>query len=327
MQSLEDYFSGEFWSAQGWMAPWLKQAPPAYWREMTLAIVASLKRKDRDQYVLTDAGRFFLRNQLCLRLSQASDAFVPWLEQAVPLKGARILEFGCGTGSSTAGLAHAGANVRGIDIQGKSLQLARKRLPLLGYEATFTEAAADWLSKPLDADDFRGPFDLIVCYAMLEHLLVPERLHLLSLCRDIMARDGAILAVFETPNRFAPFDWHSSKLSFLDILPDELAFEYARRNSARGDHPARRHGSVENDYQQLYRFGRGVSWHEFDIAIGMGSLEVLLDGYSPKSLGQKSYHPEPAFEDALADIFARLEPPVPKGFCRPSLELLLKLKA
>jgi hypothetical protein len=56
----------------------------------------------------------------------------------------------------------------------------------------------------------------------MEHLLVHERLNLLSLAKRIMQRDGALFTTFETPNRFAPFDWHSSKVAFLDILPDEL---------------------------------------------------------------------------------------------------------
>jgi hypothetical protein len=53
---------------------------------------------------------------------------------------------------------------------------------------------------------------------------------------------------------------------------------------------------------------------------------VVLDGYSARSRHQANYKSDDAYEAALANIFAGLEPPVPKGFCRPSLELLLRLQ-
>ncbi len=325
MRVLEDYYSAEYWAANGWMAPWLKNANPDYWREMTLAIGENLVRPDWRNHLLTDKGRDQLRIQLCTRISQASNVFAPWLAQALKMKGLRILEVGCGTGSSTAGLAHAGAVVRAVDIKHKALDVARKRLSLLGYHAEFLEVAPDWLSDKVEESAFAGPFDLIVCYAMLEHLLVHERLNLLSLCRRIMLRDGAMLATFETPNRFSPFDWHSSKLAFTDVLPDDLAFEFSKRRSARGDHPAKRKPSEGLEPREaLYRFGRGVSWHEFELAFGMENLDVLLDGYSPRSR-QQNYKSDEAYEAALAGVFARIDPPVPRGFCRPSLELLLRL--
>jgi 2-polyprenyl-3-methyl-5-hydroxy-6-metoxy-1,4-benzoquinol methylase len=262
MTTLSDYESADFWAASGWMAPWLEHVDPAYWPEMILCIGENwIRRPDWKTHVLGEAGRRTLRIQLCTRMSQASDVFVPWLTQAVSPEGKRILEIGCGSGSCTAALARAGADVLGVDIKGPSLIIARKRIQLLGLSANFLELPSTWLTSEVALETFAGPYDLIVCYAMLEHLLIRERLNLLALCRRIMERDGAMLATFETPNRFAPFDWHTSKLSFADVLPDELVFEFARQRSPRHDHPAKRLGELTpSAVEAIYRFGRGVSW-------------------------------------------------------------------
>jgi 2-polyprenyl-3-methyl-5-hydroxy-6-metoxy-1,4-benzoquinol methylase len=328
MTKFGDYETADFWAASGWIAPWLRNVDRAYWREMIDCIGENwIRRPDWKEYVLSEAGRQTLRLQLCTRISQASEVFVPWLAQAVNLDGKRILEIGCGSGSSTAALARAGANVLGVDIKGPSLDMARKRIQLLGFAADFLEAPPTWLQTEVAFQGFAGSYDLIVCYAMLEHLLVSERLNLLTMCRRLMERDGAVLAIFETPNRFAPFDWHTSKLAFADILPDELAYEFAKSRSPRRDHPAKRHAEMTpSAVEAIYRFGRGVSWHEFELTFGLGNLEVLLDGYSPRSKHQANYKSSDAYEAALADIFAQLEPSVPRGFCRPSLELLLRLR-
>lgn len=321
-----EYEDAEFWARDGWLPPWMKRIAPDYFREMIPMIGEHwMKRANWREHILTDAGRANLRGQLVTRLSQAADVFAPWLAQALKMDGLRVLEIGCGSGSSTAGLAHAGARVTGVDIKGPSLTMAAKRLSLLGLEARFLEAEHTWLQQEVDASGFAGPYDLIVCYAVMEHLLIPERLNLLALAKTIMQRDGALLATFETPNRFAPFDWHSSKVAFMDVLPDALVYRYAKEHSPRADHPARRkvplHPTPE---EELYRFGRGVSWHEFDLGFGIANLDVVLDGYSPRSKHQKNYRSDAAYETALAGLFAKLDPPVPRGFCRPSLELLLK---
>ena len=321
-----EYEDAEFWARDGWLPPWMKTIAPEYFRAMIPMIGEQwMGRKDWREHIFTDSGRANLRNQLLTRLSQASDVFVPWLAQALTMKGLRVLEVGCGSGSSTAGLAHAGARVTGIDIKGKSLTMAKARLPLLGLDAQFLEAEHTWLQDEVDASRFAGPYDLVVCYAVMEHLLIPERLNLLALAKRIMERDGALLATFETPNRFAPFDWHSSKVAFMDILPDALAYRFAKERSPRADHPANRKvAHYPTAEESLYRFGRGVSWHEFDLGFGIGNIEVVLDGYSPRSKHQKNYRSDDAYEAALAGLFEKLDPPVPRGFCRPSLELLIR---
>ncbi len=73
--------------------------------------------------------------------------------------------------------------------------------------------------------------------------------------------------------------------------------------------------------------GRGVSWHEFDLAFGMENIEVVLDGYSTKAKKQNSYRPNEAFEAALAAVFAEQNPPVPARLLPPVDRIVVKLKA
>ncbi len=117
MPSLSDYERVEYWASAGWMAPWLKTVDPSYWREMVPCIGehwVMRKAMTWQEWFLTEEGHDFLRKQLVVRLSQASVVLVPWMAQALKMDGLRVLEIGCGSGSSTAGLARAGAKGDGV---------------------------------------------------------------------------------------------------------------------------------------------------------------------------------------------------------------------
>ena len=59
----------------------------------------------------------------------------PVAGQHVRLEGWRVLDIGCGTGSSTVALAEQGALVTGIDVDAASLRVAHDRCRLYGLEA------------------------------------------------------------------------------------------------------------------------------------------------------------------------------------------------
>ena len=172
-----------------------------------------------------------------------------------------------------------------------------------------------------------GQFDVIVCYALLEHLLVPERLALLS---DVWSRmaERCLLVIHETPNRFSVVAWHPPDLDFVHVLPDDLALVYYRRSKRpRGDtveKPTYRR-RTEEEIRWLYRWGRGVSYHEFELAVGLESISVVNDGYSPSLAPHRDRHygHDEAFETGLASRLHRVSPSVPRGFARPSLDLVL----
>ena len=211
-----------------------------------------------------------LRAHLSDRLEVDRNRIVPWLDSARPLQDLRILEVGCGTGSSTVALAEQGATVTGIDVDEGGLAVARDRCAAYDLNVSFRAMNADTLPEAFDA----GSFDLVVFYACLEHMTITERLVSLRQAWELLP-PGALLAIVETPNRLWHFDHHTSHLPFFFWLPDELAFRYARFSS-RENFRERYVELTADALMDFARRGRGMSFHELDLAIGPStSLEVV----------------------------------------------------
>jgi 2-polyprenyl-3-methyl-5-hydroxy-6-metoxy-1,4-benzoquinol methylase len=131
------------------------------------------------------------------RVGQVSGLLSPYV-QRIRLKkvqewltGSKLLDFGCGTGDLVARLP-AEIEYVGIDIDPRSLQVARRRYP--GYE---------FLELPeLDAVKTLGRFDTIVMAAVLEHLPNPEH-HIRFLSKQSMEIGGRLIVT--TPHPVAKF--------------------------------------------------------------------------------------------------------------------------
>ena len=106
------------------------------------------------------------------RINSDRNLIVPWIDDATSLKGKKILEIGCGTGSSTIALAEQGAIVTGLDIDEDALHVARKRAEVYGVNANFESINADKFSNRFEA----GTFDIVIFFACLEHMTIQERL-------------------------------------------------------------------------------------------------------------------------------------------------------
>lgn len=106
----------------------------------------------------------------------------------------------------------------------------------------------------------------MIFWATVEHLMFRERIAGLRQARDLLPPSG-LLTLVETPNRLWPYDSHTSRLPYFSWLPDDLAFAYASRSPREtfGGDVYRDHDAQLDDF---LRRGRGVSFHEFDIAIG-----------------------------------------------------------
>jgi hypothetical protein len=138
--------------------------------------------------------------------------------------------------------------------------------------------------------------DLLVLYAVLEHLTIPERRSILRLAQEVYRRGGHVL-IAETPNRLSPFDTHSFQLPFVDWLPIELQEEYVSR-SPREDLKAHLVAAPPDGKQgALYRIGRGLSFHEFECFWEKDSYEGLSaaqDGFSVSLLNLEPFRREEA---------------------------------
>ena len=140
----------------------------------------------------------------------------------------RILDFGCGVGSSTLGMASLlpASRIVGIELDEKNLRLARRLAANRGLaNVEFrTSPAGDALPEDL------GSFDYVMLSAVFEHLLPDERRRLMPLLWDVL-KPGGIFFVNQTPHRWFPRDAHSTGLWGINYLPDRLAHWYARQFS------------------------------------------------------------------------------------------------
>ena len=334
---LEDrFYDPAFWLEGAWCADWVSELPQSYWVEMIDCLcecwITWLKADQIPAFLDTDNGRRVISDQVFLRLSQASATFVPWLQAACPLKGTKILEIGGGSGSSTAALARAGGVVTTVDIAESYLAIARTRLQALDLSCEQVLASEDWLATDSKTSEILGKAaqaELIICYALFEHLFIEERLRLLSHVRAAMvANPNVRLVVWETPNRFATRDWHTTMTCFPDRVPDALAELYVKQTIPETHSWANDGGPfmTANPGPHWARAGRGMSFHEFTVAFGDDGYEVIHDGYWGGNDHQRHYGPDLAYERALADVFATMTPRVHRGFCRPSLNLVIKLR-
>lgn len=251
----------------------------------------------------------------------------PWINAVRPLADARVLEYGCGPGSVSRAFApHVGHHI-GLDIDEDYIAAARRMGAESGQDNTeFHAHPPDEIVQALRS--YAGGVDVVLLYAVLEHLTMPERLQVLRAARDV-ARPHGIIAIVETPNRLASFDQHSSWLPFLTQLPDPLALEYgqwAPRPELHEHVLAVRDPELEADEDEeallaLARFGRGMSYHEVELAWG-GRIDghALATNWEPEVIPHREIHPG---EVALARQVSRLRPELEPSWSRQWLDVIL----
>src|SRR5580693_6865417 len=74
------------------------------------------------------------------------NVFGQWMKRDLPFSdynGKRLLEIGCGTGTDLLQFARAGANVTGVDLTPRSIEIARRRFSVYGLPAQFLVADAE----------------------------------------------------------------------------------------------------------------------------------------------------------------------------------------
>jgi SAM-dependent methyltransferase len=235
----------------------------------------------------------------------------------MPLSGRTVLEYGSGNGAVTAAFAPRSARYIGIDIDPDQIGAARRLLSGRHTEATLLAAPPAEILAETAA--FRGEVDIFLCYAVLEHMTVDERLSLLELARVVRA-DGVIVVV-ETPNRLTPWDYHTSQLPFLNQLPEELALRYFHRSERTQFVEALE--SAEDDAglrETFVRWGRGVSYHEFELVFGDLRRHVVASSWEPMLLPERNIYRE---ELALQRVLDHARPDLPPLFSRYWLDLIL----
>ena len=213
----------------------------------------------------------FGQENLEFRLNRFREWHIPFLEHCKPLKGAKVLEIGCGTGCSTVALAEQGANVIGIDIDDKSLNVCRDRLSIYNLQAETIKMNADDI-----CDKFPdNTFDVVIFFATMEHLTNPEKREAIRQSWRV-TKPGGIWCILGTPNLLWHFDSHTSLLPHFFWLPDDIAFEYAQFSPRQEFVDFSKGSDYLSHKQEFERWGRGVSYHHIDLYIGdVTKLNVL----------------------------------------------------
>ncbi len=227
--------------------------------------------KNEDGYLKSPLGINDLNDHLIGRLQSDRATIVPWLDSVKKLDGKHILEIGCGTGASTIAFAEQGAQLTAIDVDSLAIKDAKVRCKLYDLNVEFKICNATDIEKLFP----QKQFDMIVFYASLEHMTYPERIASLSSAWSLLGSSG-ILAIIETPNRLWHFDSHTSLLPFFHWLPDEIAMEYSKM-SVRKLFNKGFSTQVNDEYTNFMRWGRGMSYHELELAISDIDLKKSIN--------------------------------------------------
>jgi S-adenosylmethionine-dependent methyltransferase len=241
----------------------------------------------------------------------------------IDLANADVLEIGCGAGASTAAFARSCRHIVGYDIDADGIEGAQLRMEILGItNAQLYCVPPERLLGRAKADN-KGGVQVVLCYAVLEHQTLPERLETIRTCWEVL-RPGGLFVVADTPNRLTYMDHHTSFLPFYHMLPHDLAVEYSVKSPRPSFAPAisaELEISEAAAVERLIRWGRGVSYHEFELVLGDLSGLVVGDGFDPEILPLKSV----TLEERLLYTYALARGlKIPPGFLRESLDVILR---
>jgi len=131
-------------------------------------------------------------------LHALNPARLGYVADRVQLRGARVLDVGCGGGLLSEALAEAGADVTAIDLAPDLLKIARLHGLESGIRVDYRQVSAEAL-----ATEMPGAFDAITCMEMLEH--VPDPASILRACATLLRPGGRLFVstLNRTPAAFA----------------------------------------------------------------------------------------------------------------------------
>lgn len=255
------------------------------------------------------------------RLLDAQRGLIPWIQRTYPLAGRTVLEYGCGTGAVSCAFAPFVERHIGLDIDEAAIAVAREHVQERGVDNV--ELAAVPLERILDEfAAFEGQVDVVLLYAVLEHLTVAERLEVLELSRRVV-RPSGVIVVCELPNRLIAMDSHTTLLPFFSQLPEDLMLRYWKY-SERSDFTEAMSAAIadgpEAAQEALVRWGRGASFHEFELVFGDLRRHVLASSYDPVLLDVRPVTPD---ELALAATLAEHRPDLAPAWSRYWQDVIL----
>lgn len=229
------------------------------------------------------------------RIASALFYYRPMLAELLqPAKNKVVVEIGSGWGLEALAWADLFASYVGIEITPHAAETSQRDFREHGLKnaraiAGNAEAVLQQ-SKQFGIDQV----DVLILYAVLEHLTLPERKSILQLAQEIYLAGGAVL-IAESPNRLSAYDAHSFQLPFVEWLPVELLSEYVHKSPREDLKELLSQATPEKRHETLYRLGRGISFLEFECfwdRLPLESVRFVNDGYSAELLNLEPYRRE-----------------------------------
>jgi 2-polyprenyl-6-hydroxyphenyl methylase/3-demethylubiquinone-9 3-methyltransferase len=115
-----------------------------------------------------------------------------YIDGLVALKGKRVLDVGCGGGILSESMYFKGADVTGIDLGEKALNVAKLHQLESEAKVNYQHVAVEQLAAEQPAS-----FDVVTCMEMLEH--VPDPSSIVAACAKLVKPGGSVF--FSTINR------------------------------------------------------------------------------------------------------------------------------
>ena len=279
--------------------------------------------KEADGYLSTEVGMNDLMDHLMRRLEISRRYTIPWLDSVRSLNGARILEIGCGTGSSTVALAEQGESVTAIDVDERALIDARKRCEIYALNVDFCHVNSMEVARLFSG----GMFDFIIFWACIEHMTHEERMVSMKETWDMLAPNG-LWCVTGTPNRLWFYDSHTSEMPFFLWLPDGLAIRYSRFSPRQKFRESFARLDDEEEYMfRFLRWGRGLSFHEFELAMKpVDQLNIVscMDMFYGKRRILSFLRWGTSLDYRYESFMHKLCPNIHRGFLKPYLNLIIR---
>ncbi|HJR72039.1 MAG TPA: bifunctional 2-polyprenyl-6-hydroxyphenol methylase/3-demethylubiquinol 3-O-methyltransferase UbiG [Luteimonas sp.] len=131
-------------------------------------------------------------------LHALNPARLGYVAERVALRGAAVLDVGCGGGLLSEALASEGARVTAIDLAPELIKIAKLHRLESGVEVDYRLSTVEALAAEQPAS-----FDAIACMEMLEH--VPDPASVLSACAVLLKPGGRLFVstLNRTPAAFA----------------------------------------------------------------------------------------------------------------------------
>lgn len=138
------------------------------------------------------AHKWWDKNSEFKPLHEINPLRLAYIDQLTSLKGKRVLDVGCGGGILSESMYFKGADVTGIDLGEKALNVAKLHQFESGAKVTYQLVSVEQLAAEQPAS-----FDVVTCMEMLEH--VPDPAAIVAACARLVKPGGSVF--FSTINR------------------------------------------------------------------------------------------------------------------------------